>query len=198
MKIRRNFFRSSFLKFNNKITWKRFVRIHNSSSPLEFRMTFRPEVNCNFSSSLSKIRIFDRDNDLMLVFQQASEFMLFRPKNKFPLESMAEAADWVPFLPIVLNSFGKLFTSFRHAVALFNTLKGTEFSFSEARAWKINDFWLLSIAIPNIPSINSNDSPEIVWVPNSGLGNISSKNWEKIQRRKNIFNLRYKVFAWNF
>lgn len=160
------------------ITWKRFVISHSSSSISEFRMTFIPEMNCNFSSSFTTVLKLFRVSIFLLVSQHASEFWLFSPKNKFPFESMAEAADWVPFEPSILKELAYAdSSSLSQAVLLPRMLSCTEFSFSDARAWKNNERFvrlLLSIAIPKIPSISSNDSPEIVCVPKVGKGYINS------------------------
>lgn len=159
------------------ITWKRFVITHSSSSPFKFCLIFIPETNCNFSWSVTSVFTAARVNGRFEVSQHAIAFSAFSPKNKFPFKSRAEAADCDPLGPSIVNAPGNEFGSFSHAVLLFKTLKATAFSCSEARAWKYNKRFgplFLSMAIPKIPSIKSNDSPEIVWVPNDGYGYISS------------------------
>lgn len=95
---------SCFSLKTKAITWKRFVTIHNSSSFLVFRMTFIPAANCSLSSSFTSVFTAMRVNGRFVVSQHASAFILFMPKNKFPFESMAEAADCDPLGPRTLNS----------------------------------------------------------------------------------------------
>lgn len=162
----------------SEITWNRFVTSHSSSSPSVLRMTFIPEANCNFSSSFTRVFTAARVNGFFVVSQQASALMLFKPKNKFPFESIAEAADCEPLGPRILKAFAYEFSSASHAVRLCSALSGTAFSCSEASEWKYSARFsprlLFSTATPNIPSISSNDSPDIECVPNVGYGYINS------------------------
>lgn len=163
----------------SEITWNRFVTSHSSSSPSVLRMTFIPEANCNFSSSFTRVFTAARVNGFFVVSQQAMELMLFKPKNKYPFESMAQAADCEPLGPRILKAFAYEFSSASHAVRLCSALSGTEFSCSEASEWKYSARFsprlLFSTATPNIPSINSNDSPDIECVPKVGYGYINSR-----------------------
>lgn len=85
------------------IFWNLQESTHSSSCPLRFLITFKPLVNCKFLSSCDTILI------LFLLYgvaecQQATLIGFIRPKNKFPFESMASAALWVPREPISCNT----------------------------------------------------------------------------------------------
>lgn len=137
-----------------EITWNRFVRTHNSSSPSVLRLIFIPLANCSFSSSFTTVLKAPRPYGRFVVSQHAISFKLSSPKNKFSLESMAVAADWVPLRPSTWNASAYAFLLFSQAARSLRTSRGTEFSVCAARAWKYNERLgrvFLSIARPKIP-----------------------------------------------
>lgn len=116
-------------------TWNRHDNAQSSSFPLRLTITLSPLTNCRVFSFWTAIFIFS----LVYCFsesQQAIALGVSRPKNRFPLLSMAWAVACTWRCPISWNSLGQLSTLLSQAVALFSTSNRTLFSVLLANAWK--------------------------------------------------------------